>query len=247
MPAEASPAIAFMLGIFSTLHCWGMCGGIISALSLAVPARAEGGRGREWLMLACYNIGRISSYGIAGVLTAAAGFIFSSATGHAGHAVLQTLSGLILVLLGLRVAGWFAGLSLLEKAGARLWRWLQPLARPFLPMDRAYKAVIIGAVWGWLPCGLVYSVLLWAATSADPLNGGITMLAFGLGTLPGMISAGLLAGRLPAVLRLPLLRKIAGTVLLLLGLAVLSAPYLFSEMAPTGHHGSMPQQGGQTD
>jgi len=238
MPAEVSPAIAFMLGIFSTLHCWGMCGGIISALSLAVPVRAGGNRGREWLMLACYNFGRISSYGIAGVLTASAGFIFSSATGHAGHVLLQTLSGLILVLLGLRIAGWFAGLALLEKAGARLWRWLQPLGQPFLPIDRAYKALIIGAIWGWLPCGLVYSVLLWAAASADPLVGGLTMLAFGLGTLPGMISAGLLAGRLPPLLRLPLLRQIAGSVLLLLGFAVLSAPYLLNgETATTDHHG----------
>ena len=237
-----------MLGVFSTFHCWGMCGGIISALSLAVPARADGGRGRELLMLACYNLGRISSYGIAGVLTAGAGFIFSSATGHAGHAVLQTLSGLILVLLGLRIAGWFAGLAVVERAGARIWRLLQPLGKPFLPMDRAYKAVIIGAIWGWLPCGLVYSVLLWAAASADPLSGGLAMLAFGLGTLPGMIAAGWFAGRLPASLRLPLLRKIAGAALLILGLAVLSAPYLHPMENPAaGHHGSMPHPGGQTD
>ena len=246
MPAEVSPAIAFMLGIFSTLHCWGMCGGIISALSLAVPVPAGGNRGRQWLMLACYNFGRISSYGIAGVLTASAGFIFSSATGHTGHAVLQTLSGLILVLLGLRIAGWFAGLALLEKAGARLWRCLQPLGQPFLPMDRAYKALIIGAIWGWLPCGLVYSVLLWAAASADPLLGGLTMLAFGLGTLPGMISAGLLAGRLPALLGLPLLRQIAGSILLILGLAVLSVPYFINGgTAATSHH--QPHQGMQAD
>ncbi|MEJ2760507.1 MAG: sulfite exporter TauE/SafE family protein, partial [Gammaproteobacteria bacterium] len=142
------------------------------------------------------------------------------------HFLLRGLSGLILVLLGLHIAGWFRGLDRVEKAGGRIWRLLQPLGRPFLPMDRPYKAAVIGAVWGWLPCGLVYSVLLWAAASADPVSGATYMLAFGAGTLPGMLAAGWFAGRLPASRHLPLLRKTAGVVLVLLGLAVLSAPWL---------------------
>lgn len=232
MPAELSYLAALLIGLLSTFHCWGMCGGIIGALSLAIPAPVRRSRLRELLMLVCYNLGRIGSYGIAGLLMASAGFLLGAAAGTAGHFVLRALSGLILVLLGLHIAGWFRGLELVEKAGGRIWRLLQPLGRPFLPMDHPYKAVVIGAIWGWLPCGLVYSVLLWAAASADPVSGATYMLAFGLGTLPGMLAAGWFAGRLPASRHLPLLRKAAGVVLVLLGLAVLFAPYLSAGSQP---------------
>jgi len=227
MPAELSLLVAFLIGLFSTLHCWGMCGGIIGALSMAIPEPVRRRGPRELLILTCYNVGRIGSYTVAGILTASIGFAFSAAAGG-GHGLLKVLSGLMLILIGLRIAGWASGPTLLERAGLRLWQWLQPLARPFLPVDRPYKALVVGAVWGWLPCGLVYSVLLWSATSADPVRGGLYMLAFGLGTLPGMVSAGWLAGRLPAALRRPLWRRMAGTCLLLLGLAVLTSPYWLS-------------------
>ena len=232
MPAELSHLAAFVIGLLSTFHCWGMCGGIVGALSLAIPAPVRRSRRRELMITVCYNLGRIGSYGIAGLLAASAGFLLGAATGTAGHLVLRVLSGLILVFLGLHIGGWFRGLVLVEKAGGRIWRLLQPLGRPFLPMDRPYKAVVIGAIWGWFPCGLVYSVLLWAAASADPVRGASYMLAFGLGTLPGMVAAGWFAGRLPASLHLPLIRQTAGVLLVLLGLAVLFAPHLSAGTQP---------------
>lgn len=240
MSAEVSLPVAFLIGLFSTLHCWGMCGGIIGALSMAMPQPVRRRGPRELLILSCYNFGRIGSYTVAGVLTAAIGFAFSSAAGGVRGA-LQVLSGLMLIIIGLRIAGWTPGTGLLERAGLRLWRRLQPLAQPFLPVDSPSKALVVGAVWGWLPCGLVYSVLLWSATSADPVRGGLYMLTFGLGTLPGMVGAGWLAGRLPAALRRPLWRRAAGTCLLLLGLAVLTTPYRSSRSggAPTVSSSSM--------
>ncbi|MEX2525895.1 MAG: sulfite exporter TauE/SafE family protein [Gammaproteobacteria bacterium] len=226
MPAELNHLAAFVIGVFSTLHCWGMCGGIIGALSLSVPENIRRDRFRQGLMTLGYNLGRIGSYTLAGVFTATLGFVFSSATGHVGHLVLQTLSGVILIFLGLYLGGWFSGMNIIERAGMRVWARLQPVGKLFLPPDRFYKAIIVGAVWGWIPCGLVYSVLLWSAASADPLRGGTYMLAFGLGTLPGMLAAGLAAGRLLTWKHLGLFRKAAGAAVILFGVFILISPHL---------------------
>jgi sulfite exporter TauE/SafE len=215
-----------------------MCGGIVGALSLGVPEELRRRRGRRVLLTLAYNLGRISSYAVAGVLTATAGFIFSAAAGHGGHLLLQTLSGLILILLGLYLGGWLSGMNVIERAGMRVWSRLQPLGKAFLPMDRFYKALIIGALWGWIPCGLVYSVLLWSAASADPLLGGSYMLAFGLGTLPGMLTAGLVADRIMHWRRLGGLRKAAGVLLILFGLASLVLPHLPQQAADGMPHHS---------
>lgn len=240
MPAELNHLAAFLIGVFSTLHCWGMCGGIIGALSLSVPESVRRNRFRQGLMTLGYNLGRIGSYTLAGAFTATLGFVFSSATGHGGHFVLQTLSGVILILLGLYLGGWFSGLNIIERAGMRVWARLQPVGGLFLPPDRFYKSLIVGAVWGWIPCGLVYSVLLWAAASADPIRGGTYMLAFGLGTLPGMVIAGLAAGRLLTWKHLGLLRKAAGAIIILFGVIVLISPHLpgsdTESHSPAHHH-----------
>ncbi len=226
MSPELNHLAAFLIGVFSTLHCWGMCGGIIGALSLGMPDNIRRDRLRRGLMTLGYNLGRITSYTLAGIFTATLGFAFSSATGHGGHFILQTLSGAILILLGLYLGGWFSGINIIERAGMRVWARLQPVGRLFLPPDRFYKAVVVGAIWGWIPCGLVYSVLLWAAVSADPLLGGTYMLAFGLGTLPGMVAAGLAAGKLLNGKHAGTLRRSAGALVILFGVLILLLPYL---------------------
>ena len=169
MPVEISHLAAFIIGLVSTFHCWGMCGGIVGALGMNMPAAYKEQRYKQVFIISGYNLGRISSYTMAGLLTGTAGFIFSSASGQHSHLVLQTLSGLILVFLGLRIGNWLPVIPLSEKLGGHVWKMLQPLGKPFLPVDRFYKALIVGAVWGWLPCGLVYSVLLWSAATASPV------------------------------------------------------------------------------
>ena len=228
MPVEVSHFAAFLIGAASIFHCWGMCGGIIGALSLNLPETYQRRRWKRLLITAGYNLGRISSYTLAGLFTAAAGFIVSAATGQRGHGVLPVISGVILVFLGLRIAGWLSPLPVFERLGVNLWHWIRPLAKPFLPVDRFYKALVVGAVWGWLPCGLVYSVLLWSALTANPVYGATTMLAFGLGTLPGMIAAGWFAQDLMRLRQVIYLKRIAGIAVIGFGLISLSLPFTSS-------------------
>jgi sulfite exporter TauE/SafE len=98
----------------------------------------------------------------------------------------------------------------LEKVGGRLWRRVQPLASPFLPVRRFSQALPLGLVWGWLPCGLVYTALTSALSSGAPWRGALIMLAFGAGTLPAMLLGGLFAGRVAAAMRHRMVRLAAG-------------------------------------
>lgn len=220
MPDYSGLLIAFSLGLFSTLHCWGMCGGIITALSMSLPAEIRNDRYRLLLFSSSYNIGRVSSYTIAGLLAGSVGGLITLADTGTGFMILQWLAGLVLIFAGLRLAGWTRGIAFLERAGQLVWRYLQPLGRRLVPADRVYKALLMGMIWGGLPCGLVYSALLFALASGDTLAGGGIMLAFGIGTLPGMISAGFVGGRFQQWLHKPWLRQAAGVILITAGIAV---------------------------
>src|SRR5690606_30027931 len=166
---------ALVLGLASSLHCVAMCGGIIGALSLgAAPA---GGTGR-FVYVAGYNLGRIGSYAVAGALSGSVvSLLITPDAGARAYRWLQVLSGILLVAIGLQLWGRIAWLNFLEAAGARLWRWLQPAGRLFLPVDSFPKALLLGAIWGWIPCGLVYATLAWTAAQADPVSGAAAMAA----------------------------------------------------------------------
>jgi sulfite exporter TauE/SafE len=211
--------IAFTLGLFSSVHCLGMCGGIITALSLGLPEGLAGSRRRRAACVSCYNLGRILSYSLAGALAGGFGLalnhIINTTT---GYNILRWCAGLMLVLLGLHLAGWLPALRKLEGAGLRLWQVLRPVGALFLPVDTLYKALLMGCIWGWLPCGLVYSVLLWSAASGDPVTATLVMFCFGLGTLPSMITAGLLGDALQQLARRANVRKVFGSVVIVFGL-----------------------------
>jgi hypothetical protein len=236
---SAAYPVAMLLGLISTVHCLGMCGGIIGALSLGLP---EHTRNTPLLLagtISAYNAGRICSYAIAGALAGSFGLLLISAGNPVtGHLFLQGMAAVILVLLGLHIAGWLPRYNRIEGAGLKLWRLIQPLGKYFLPVDSYLKALLIGMLWGWLPCGLVYSVLLWSVSTADPLAGFGYMLAFGVGTLPGMLTAGYAGGALQRLLRTPTLRKCMGITVVCFGLA---SPFLVSH---GGHalHDSEQQQ-----
>ncbi|MBI2994376.1 MAG: sulfite exporter TauE/SafE family protein [Gammaproteobacteria bacterium] len=238
-----SPAIAFVLGLTSTLHCWAMCGGIVGALSMGLPQRLLGSPGRHALLAAGYNLGRIASYTLAGVLFGATGGTLI-ALAHSGQAylVLQILGGCVIIAIGLHLCGWLPRLDLIEGAGWRLWQWLQPVARRFLPVSSLPRALIAGAIWGWLPCGLVYSMLLWAAAEADPVRGGISMFAFGLGTLPGMMGASLAGSGLRLASAGGGWRRPIGVLIILLGLAYIATNMVARGAGPAAHdtHGVYP-------
>ncbi|WP_041362410.1 sulfite exporter TauE/SafE family protein [Methylovorus sp. MP688] len=204
----------FMVGLLGGGHCAGMCGGIVGAVSMSLP----GARPRLPFLLA-YNGGRILSYTLAGVLAGALG----ASSFFLGHIlpiqkILYGLSSVMLVLLGLYLAGVWHGVTYVERLGSVLWRQLQPLSKRLLPVQSPWQAILLGAVWGWLPCGLVYSVLVAALAAGNALQGGLLMLAFGLGTLPTLLAMGMAAVKLKKVLQQGWLRKLSGLAVILFGL-----------------------------
>ena len=224
--------VAFTLGLFSTLHCLGMCGGIIGALTLSLPPEVRASRLRLVSYVGAYNSGRIASYSLAGAVFGAFGQqLFQALSPRYGHLLLQGLAALVLVSIGLYLAGWLPRFARIETLGAPIWRRLEPLGRRLLPVQSPAHALVLGAVWGWLPCGLVYSALLLTTTTGGPLTGAMTMLAFGAGTVPGVMSAGVFTGWLTRVTRLPFVRQ--GVGLMLIGLAVVS--FWLATNAPTDH------------
>ena len=210
-----------LIGLLGGTHCISMCGGIVGALAM-------GTRPRLTLHLA-YNLGRIVSYAAAGAIAGALGGASVALSGQLPvRSFLYLLANLMLIALGLYLMGVTRALAFSERCGQRLWVHLQPLTRRFLPAHSSAQAFPLGLLWGWLPCGLVYSALATALTSGSALSGAALMLAFGAGTLPNLLLAGLLAARLQAYARQPAIRRASGLLVLgfgvwgLLGLAHLA-------------------------
>ncbi|MEI7613809.1 MAG: sulfite exporter TauE/SafE family protein [Betaproteobacteria bacterium] len=207
---ESSYLALFIVGLLGGTHCVGMCGGIVGALSMGSGARPS-------LHLA-YNAGRIFSYALAGALAGSLGSASLILSGQLPvRLMLYVLANLMLVALGLYLMGVTQALAFSERAGQSLWRRVQPLSRRFLPVRSVAQAFPLGLLWGWLPCGLVYSALVTALSSGSALTGAGLMLAFGLGTLPNLLLAGLLAVRLKDFTSRPLVRFFSGLVVLLFG------------------------------
>lgn len=208
---ESSYLALFLIGLLGGTHCIGMCGGIVGALSMGAGPRLS-------LHLA-YNVGRIASYAAAGGIAGALGGASLTLAGQLPlRIVLFVLANLMLVALGLYLMGATRALAFSERFGQRLWRHLQPLSRRFLPARTVTQALPLGVLWGWLPCGLVYSALVTALTSGSAMHGAGLMLAFGAGTLPNLLLAGLLAARLKACVARPFVRITAGLLVLAFGL-----------------------------
>ncbi len=224
---ELDLAAAFLVGLLGGVHCVGMCGGIVGALSLG--ARRAGSSGPLALLplQLAYNLGRISSYTLAGALLGTLGAAFSQLLPlHLAQRVLYAVAAAVMILLGLYLGGWWFGLGRVERAGGVLWRRLEPLGRRFLPVRQIPHAFGLGLVWGWLPCGLVYSVLIWAASSGSPQQGALLLLAFGLGTLPNLLAMSLAAGFLAHWSRYPWVRRLAGALVLGFGIFALAQVFL---------------------
>lgn len=219
--ADLAPLLisALILGLLGGGHCLGMCGGLMGALTLAIPPEQ---RGRRLQLLLAYNLGRILSYATAGLLFGLAGWAVASSP---AAMLLRIVAGLLLISMGLYLGGWWSGLTSIEALGRGLWRHIQPVASRLLPVSSLPRALLLGALWGWLPCGLVYSTLLWAASQGDALDSGLLMLAFGLGTWPVLLATGMAAERLTALLRRRGVRMAGGLLVILFGLWTLPGPH----------------------
>ncbi len=201
----------FLVGLLGGTHCVGMCGGIVGALSMGGPAR--------WSMHFAYNGGRIFSYTLAGALAGALGAATLGLDQQWPiRQVLFLLANLMLIALGLYLLGVTRALAFTERAGQHLWRHLQPMTRRFLPARTVAEAFPLGLLWGWLPCGLVYSALVSALSAGSAVRGAALMLAFGLGTLPNLLLAGIVLARLNEFVRRPVVRTFSGLLVLGFGL-----------------------------
>ncbi len=217
--------VAFSLGLASTVHCWGMCGGIMGALTFGLPDEVRTNRIRLYSYVASYNLGRISSYTIAGVIAGSiSSTLMSNLSIEYGHLVLRALAAIVLITFGLYLSGLFPKLQILESIGGIVWRRLQPLTRNYFPVRTVRRAFCFGLIWGWLPCGLVYSALLWATASGDPVLGGIYMLAFGLGTLPGVMASGIMSSTILNLSRINSLRYAVAATIIIFGFMLFFMP-----------------------
>ena len=219
--------LAFTVGLFSALHCVGMCGGIMGALSFGLPARTRQQTALFLLFLLTYNCGRILSYALAGALMGAMGGTLLALLGPGqGHRLLQWVAAMIVILIGLHIAGWLPKMARIERIGVPVWRLLEPLGRRLTPVSSLPRAFAYGLIWGWLPCGLVYTMLISTAGREDLLNGALYMAAYGLGTLPAVLATGLLAGKLYRLARTPYLRVTIGVIIVFMGVLTLWFPDL---------------------
>jgi sulfite exporter TauE/SafE len=214
------------MGLFSALHCLGMCGSIIGSLTLSLRQEIREQKATLVPFVLSYNLGRISSYTIGGLF---AGMLHHVLTlpfseGH-GHRLLQVLSAVVMAAAGLHIAGWFPRFAYIEKFGAHFWRLIEPYGRRVVPVETLPQAFVFGLVWGWLPCGLVYTALALAATADSVVRSTLTMFAFGVGTLPAVFGVGIMTSLLVRLSRMNKFRQVTG--LILIALALLAAfPWL---------------------
>jgi len=211
-------AIGLMGGVHG-VHCVGMCGGIVGALSFGMQQQQNASSAAFIRLLLAYNIGRLSSYTLAGALMGGVGWMAASWLEiRQLQLLLQAFAAVFMILLGLYLAGWWLLLVRLEKLGGVFWQRIQPLGRRLLPVNDFRHALLLGLLWGWLPCGLVYSVLIWAIASGGFQQGALLMLSFGLGTLPNLLAMGLFAERLTRMVQKPVVRRLAGSLVIAFGL-----------------------------
>jgi len=206
MPETGYIAV-FLIGLLGGTHCVAMCGGIVGALSVQMP----GQQARQWPIHLAYNLGRITTYTALGGLVGAigsAGMLFGDVLPV--QLGLYVAANVMLILLGLYLTGVTQLLTPIERAGGVIWKRIQPLTSRFLPARSVGRALPLGLLWGFLPCGLVYSVLTTALVTGSAARGAGLMLAFGLGTLPNLMLAGMLFKRFRDLTRNTRVRLAAG-------------------------------------
>ncbi|POP51355.1 sulfite exporter TauE/SafE family protein [Zhongshania marina] len=240
MPEALSYSAAFLLGLAGSPHCLGMCGGITGLLSasVAAPTRQQGNIIASEQKLSnglhsvyysvLFQLGRISSYALLGAIlggSIAAARSFADTQLLPISQGLRILASVMLILMALSIAGW-RGLALtLEKVVGGLWQKLQPLSKHLIPINTPAKALAIGGLWGLLPCGLIYSTLIWSALSSSAAQSAILMACFGLGTAPAVLSIGSLSGGLRGAIKKTTTRYGFATLLILLALYPLYTLY----------------------
>ncbi|MDO6447290.1 sulfite exporter TauE/SafE family protein [Colwellia sp. 1_MG-2023] len=211
---------AFIIGLLGGGHCIAMCGGITTMLTSALPKQ----RKNNLPYILTYNIGRILSYTFIGAI---AGFSGSLAIKSLGFPVimLKMVAGLFLILLGLYIGQWLMWLTKVEVIGKHIWKVISPFSKKLIPVNTIKKSFFLGVLWGWLPCGLVYSTLTWSLASGSALNGGLIMMFFGLGTLPALLTVSFGFEQIKSLIQQTIFKRIMALLLIVYGLYTLMIAY----------------------
>lgn len=211
---------ALIVGLLGGVHCLGMCGGVVGSLTFNLKPEVQLSWWRMFPYQLGYNAGRLTSYALIGVVFGWLGHSLISLTAFLPvQLTLQIIAGGFMVALGLYLAGWWNGIVVIERLGKGVWKYLAPLTKKATPVQNIPQAWLYGVIWGFLPCGLVYSMLIMALSSGGAIEGGLVMLAFGLGTLPNLLLMGSFAFFFTRLSRNVLARRIAGIGVILMGLA----------------------------
>jgi len=222
--------VAFAMGLATSLHCVGMCGSIIGTLTLSLSPEVRSIKRLMIPFIFNYNFGRIFSYTLAGAIAGVVeSFIPAPMTEINGYRILQIFSAIIMAGAGFYIAGWLPRFAYIEKAGIHIWRIIEPYGRKLIPVKDRTQAFLFGMVWGWLPCGLVYTALALALTTGDIAKSAMTMFSFGLGTLPAVMSIGIMTNVLTRLSRMQRFKQVVG--LFLIALALLAAMPWLNPMA----------------
>lgn len=215
-----------LLGLTGAGHCLAMCGGIISTLSMSSSDSGQ----PKWSYILAYQLGRITSYTLFGF---AAGWIGLTMSEASPLPILKTLSGILLILMALYISRIWMALSYLEKLGKLFWNRISPFGKKLLPVKTTKQALFLGSLWGWLPCGLVYTSLGYALSLGSATSSALFMLTFGLGTLPATLLAGSASVTLKRFLNHKAVKNISALFFFGFGVFTLYSIYV---MGGGGHH-----------
>jgi len=218
----SSYLVAFLMGLASSMHCVGMCGSIIGTLTLSLSPEIRHNKLLFFPFVFNYNFGRITSYTLAGALGGMVEALVTMPMGELhGHRILQLLSAAVMTGAGLYIAGWFPRFAYVEKLGVHFWKRIEPYGRKLIPVKNLSQAYLFGMVWGWLPCGLVYAAVMLAVTTGDIARSALTMLSFGLGTLPAVMGVGIMTTLFTRLARMQRFKQAIGLFMIALALLAL--------------------------
>ncbi len=213
MIIEPLYSMAFITGFLGSGHCLGMCGGIVTALSLS----GSGQRGGPIFHL-LYNSGRLLTYGLIGLLVGWLGSLMAYTTAFEGVTLwLLVSSDLFIIVIGLGTAGAFRHLNIMRLEFSGPLKSMTAAVRRLGRLPKGFAALPLGVIFGFLPCGFLYAMAITAAQTASPGKASLVMIFFGLGTAPALFIFGSAAQWLSNRARGWMLRG-AGIMVVLMGL-----------------------------
>lgn len=206
---------AFVLGVLGSAHCVSMCGPIAGAVGCSGCAQGK----TSWRNVLRASVGRVATYTLLGAVAGGLGYVLVSALPGTGFRTLvRIIASLAIMIAGLSLLGVSWPNAQLERAGAGLFRLVGPRFRRALHAGSSLRPWSVGLLWGLLPCGLVYSALALAVDSGSALGGALTLLAFGLATLPAPLAVGVFLQRSTHANAHRLIRHVGGVAAVIMGL-----------------------------